>query len=99
MDFLRDLPIWNYFAGYFPIKLVKTADLPPDRNYIFGCHPHGIFCFSHFINMSTNATGFSKLFPNIASHLIILNYQFYLPIHRELVGLLGQCEQMASLFL
>ena len=27
---------------YFPIRLHKTCDLPPDRPYIFGYHPHGV---------------------------------------------------------
>lgn len=26
---------------YFPIALVKTADLDPSKNYVFGYHPHG----------------------------------------------------------
>ena len=26
--------IWKHFADYFPMRLVKTADLPPDKNYI-----------------------------------------------------------------
>ena len=24
------------------MTLVKTQDLPPDRRYVFGYHPHGI---------------------------------------------------------
>jgi len=40
----KNSSIWNHFAAYFPIKLVKTTDLPADRNYIMG-----FVCFStHF---------------------------------------------------
>lgn len=88
-NFIRSLFLWKYFAEYFPIKLVKTVDLSPEKNYIFGCHPHGVLCFSHFINFCTEATGFGKLFPKLTSHLITLNYQFYLPIHRETFGFTG----------
>ena len=41
----------------------KAADLDPDANYIFAAHPHGIFCSSLFLAFSTEALGFSKLFP------------------------------------
>lgn len=41
-EYLRSLPLWRLFAGYFPAKLHKTYDLPADRKYIFGYHPHGI---------------------------------------------------------
>ncbi|KAI6187683.1 Acyltransferase [Aphelenchoides besseyi] len=32
----KSLPLWRHFANYFPIRLVKTAELPADRNYILG---------------------------------------------------------------
>jgi len=32
----RNLHFWEYLAAYFPMKLVKTAELPPDRNYVIG---------------------------------------------------------------
>lgn len=48
---------------YFQLKLVKTADLPTDRNFIFGSHPHGIIGASSVINFATEATGFSEMFP------------------------------------
>lgn len=59
-----------------------------------GLHPHGILCFSHFVNFATEGTGFSSIFPKIVPHLITLNYQFWLPLHREiflLSGLSLQC--------
>lgn len=35
-NFIRSLKIWKHFADYFPLKLIKTAELPPDSNYILG---------------------------------------------------------------
>uniref|UniRef100_A0A1I7XJ86 Acyltransferase n=1 Tax=Heterorhabditis bacteriophora TaxID=37862 RepID=A0A1I7XJ86_HETBA len=32
----KNSSIWRHFADYFPLRLVKTADLPVDRNYIIG---------------------------------------------------------------
>lgn len=33
---VRNQRMWKYFVDYFPTKLVKTAELPTDRNYILG---------------------------------------------------------------
>jgi hypothetical protein len=32
----RRVRFWNHLADYFPMRLVKTAELPPDRNYVIG---------------------------------------------------------------
>ena len=40
LKFMRNLPIWRHLANYFNIKLHKTADLDPSKNYIFAFHPH-----------------------------------------------------------
>lgn len=89
-EFLRRAEAWRLFAEFFPIKLVQTAPLSPEKNYIFGCHPHGILCFSHFVNFATEGTNFSQIFPGLRPHLIALNYQFWLPFHREIFILSGK---------
>lgn len=33
---------WKYFVEYFPMKLVKTVDLPPDRNYMIWWANHNL---------------------------------------------------------
>ena len=39
-NFIRNLSLWKHVANYFPIKLHKTSDLDPSKNYIFAFHPH-----------------------------------------------------------
>nr|XP_046237447.1 2-acylglycerol O-acyltransferase 1 isoform X2 [Scatophagus argus] len=39
---VRSWRVWDYFRDYFPLTLVKTVDLDPKKNYIFGFHPHGL---------------------------------------------------------
>ncbi|XP_028968299.1 2-acylglycerol O-acyltransferase 2 [Galendromus occidentalis] len=85
----RRWKLWTRVAEYFPIELVKTAELPPERNYIFGYHPHGIMASGSFINFATEATGFSKLFPGIVPHLMTLSMNFCFPFHRDLILGLG----------
>lgn len=83
-EWIRRWRIWDYYREYFPVRLIKTAPLDPDKNYIFGVHPHGILCFGAFLNFSTDATGFSQLFPGIKPFLLTLEGQFIMPLHREL---------------
>ena len=33
-NWIRNLAFWKYFVRYFPIRLVKTGDLDPSRNYM-----------------------------------------------------------------
>ena len=80
----RNWKLWKYYAGFFPLKLVKTHDLDPNKNYIIGSHPHGIMCAGAFGNFATEGTRFSEKFPGITPHILALEGQFWLPLHREL---------------
>ncbi|CEQ38705.1 SPOSA6832_00150 [Sporobolomyces salmonicolor] len=99
---LRRCRIWVWFAGYFPVSsngdgrstltttspCLQTADLPPDRKYVFGYHPHGVIGMGAIANFGTDATGFSRLFPGLKPHLLTLASNFHLPLYREiLIGL------------
>ncbi|XP_027014433.1 diacylglycerol O-acyltransferase 2 [Tachysurus fulvidraco] len=90
-SWVRNWTVWKYFKDYFPIRLIKTHNLPPNRNYIFGYHPHGIFCFGAFCNFSTEATGFSKKFPGIKPSLATLAGNFRLPLLRDYLMSGGIC--------
>ena len=70
--FMRGLGLWKYFRDYFPIEMVKTTELDPQKNYIFGYHPHGILCAGAFCCFATEATNFSQVFPGITPHLLPL---------------------------
>ncbi|XP_066435887.1 diacylglycerol O-acyltransferase 2-like [Eleutherodactylus coqui] len=90
-EWVRSWSVWNHFRDYFPIKLVKTHNLPPGRNYIIGSHPHGILCIGAFCNFVTESTGFSQKFPGIRPHLATLAGNFRLPILREYMMSGGLC--------
>jgi Diacylglycerol acyltransferase len=42
MMWLRRLPLWEFMRDFFPVSLIKTTELDPSKNYVFGYHPHGI---------------------------------------------------------
>ncbi|KAK7925413.1 hypothetical protein WMY93_007723 [Mugilogobius chulae] len=90
-SWVRSWTVWTYFRDYFPIRLIKTHNLSPSRNYIFGYHPHGIFCFGAFCNFGTEATGFSKKFPGIKPSLATLAGNFRLPVLRDYLMSGGIC--------
>lgn len=36
------MKIFKYTANYYPVKLIKTTNLPVDKNYLFAVFPHGV---------------------------------------------------------
>ncbi|XP_061073422.1 diacylglycerol O-acyltransferase 2-like isoform X2 [Conger conger] len=90
-SWVRNWTLWTYFRDYFPIRLVKTHNLSPSRNYIFGYHPHGIFCFGAFCNFSTDVNGFLKKFPGIKPFVTTLAGNFKMPIVRDYLMSVGIC--------
>ncbi|XP_051972919.1 2-acylglycerol O-acyltransferase 2 [Xyrauchen texanus] len=96
------MPVWEYLRDYFPIKLVKTADLDPRLNYVLGFHPHGILVAGAFTNFCTEATGFSKLFPGLKSNLLMLPLWFRVPFFRDYImyaGLVSSDKESAKYLL
>ncbi|XP_006788763.1 2-acylglycerol O-acyltransferase 2 [Neolamprologus brichardi] len=97
--FLCSLKVWEYMRDYFPIKLLKTADLDPRHNYILGFHPHGVLVAGAFTNFCTYSTGFRQLFPGITSYLLMLPLWFRAPFFRDYImcgGLIPSDKESAT---
>lgn len=56
-------PLWALVRDYFSARLLRTAPLPAEGNYIFAVHPHGIAAISAYLTFCTQSTGFASLFP------------------------------------
>ncbi|RKF62151.1 Diacylglycerol O-acyltransferase 2A [Erysiphe neolycopersici] len=102
-QFLRSLPVWKLFAGYFPVQLHRSEELMPTRKYIFGYHPHGIISMGAFAAFCTEALDFSRLFPGIKNTLLTLDSNFRIPFYREYALAMGlasvsreSCENLLS---
>ncbi|KFQ62050.1 2-acylglycerol O-acyltransferase 2 [Pelecanus crispus] len=96
---LRNSVVWRYMRDYFPITLVKTAELDPHQNYLMGFHPHGVLAAGAFLNFCTEASGFSTLFPGITPHLMMLSLWFRIPFLRDYLmsgGLVSSDKESAS---
>eukprot|EP01132_Coremiostelium_polycephalum_P006833 gene6833-8476_t len=85
----RNSRLWKYFKNYFPISLVVSSKLDPKKNYIFGCHPHGIISIGAFLNFATNANRIEQEFPGVDIHLLTLESNFKIPFFRDVLMSLG----------
>lgn len=88
-NWFRELSLWKYFRDFFPIHLIKTAELDPSKNYIMGYHPHGILSAGAIVTFGTEALNFSKMFPGLIPYMSTLEVQFFLPFFREYLLLTG----------
>ncbi|KAF8355519.1 hypothetical protein PRIPAC_97142 [Pristionchus pacificus] len=77
---------YRIFAEYFPLKLVKTAELDPERNYIIGSHPHEVLSIGACATFLTESTSANN------SGLLTLNGQFWFPLRREFGFVIGGAE-------
>ncbi|KFW65700.1 2-acylglycerol O-acyltransferase 2 [Pygoscelis adeliae] len=96
---VRNSVVWRYMRDYFPITLVKTAELDPRQNYLVGFHPHGILAAGAFINFCTEGSGFSTLLPGIPPPLMMLSLWFRVPFLRDCLmsaGLVSSDKESAS---
>ncbi|KAJ3061078.1 2-acylglycerol O-acyltransferase 1, partial [Rhizoclosmatium hyalinum] len=83
-------PVWHHSRHYFQAHLVKTADLPSDRNYIFSIHPHGVYLLGIFANITGNRKVFYETFgKGLSLRLATLPINFRLPGWREFFLSLG----------
>jgi hypothetical protein len=65
---------------YFPIRLYRTTKLNPDKQYLFGYHPHGAFCFGVFCPIFPKISGWEKLFPGVNCFMGVANSLLCIPI-------------------
>lgn len=89
-EWTRRWRIWKHQRDYFPIKLVKTAELPPSQNYVLGAHPHGIMSTAPFCNFLTECNNFSRRFPGLQPWVATLAGIFYVPVFRDYIMLSGE---------
>lgn len=93
---LRKLIVWRWVRNYFPIKLVKTAEIPADKNYLFAAFPHGVLSYGMATNVMTDANNFSVAYPGLDPYTVTLDQGFYFPITRDIALALGFCASSAE---
>ncbi|XP_041482471.1 2-acylglycerol O-acyltransferase 2-A-like [Lytechinus variegatus] len=91
-DWIRRWRLWVHMRNYFPINLIKTAELDPEKNYLMGFHPHGIMSMGAFVSFGTEACGFSEKFPAMRPLLLTLGGWFNFPLARDYIMSAGMCD-------
>lgn len=86
----------RHLCNYFPIKLVKTADLDPNKCYLFCNFPHGILSTGAFGAFGSDMLGCKKLFPGLQFRPIALQQHFQVPFLREYTYSTGACGSSAE---
>jgi len=64
---------------------VKTCDLPPEYNYLFLYHPHGIISMALQISLALNPMKFTEVYPGIKRRVCTLVASFKFPFFREVL--------------
>ncbi|KAI8855332.1 diacylglycerol acyltransferase-domain-containing protein [Chytridium lagenaria] len=85
----NDLEVWELFREYFSARLIKTADIKADRNYIFCVHPHGVYCLGVWANLTSNAKNLASAFPGLRIRPCTLPVNFRIPFWREFILSMG----------
>ncbi|CAH1396909.1 unnamed protein product [Nezara viridula] len=78
------LPFWKHLPDYFPVSLVKIADLDPNRNYLFCSHPHGLLGTASFINLSLGLAPNKAYFPGFNTKLAVKDLNVFYPFLRDI---------------
>jgi 2-acylglycerol O-acyltransferase 2 len=86
---VRSWKAWEYCADYFNAELIKTTDLPADRNYVFAIHPHGVLGVATILNFVTEARNITEMF-KLNFRIVTLPINFRIPFHRDLEVALGK---------
>ncbi|KAF3419827.1 hypothetical protein E2986_11660, partial [Frieseomelitta varia] len=73
-QWIRTCAFNRYFCNYFPVKLVKTTDLDPNKSYLFCNFPHGLICLGVYCAFGTDAAGFRELFPGLDINIIMRRF-------------------------
>ena len=87
---VRWLRCWKWAADYFPIRVVKTCDIPADgQNYLAVCHPHGAMALSTQLVFGTEGADISHVFPGLRSWGFGFWFFFITPFQREFFIAIG----------
>ena len=91
----------RYIPNYIScVPWSHEAKLPTENGekYVFGCHPHGIHCYS-LIELTSPMSDFGRMFPNLSGLKLTglaATIIFKLPIIRELFLFMGYIDASRS---
>ena len=88
-SFLMYRPIFKYITRHFELQCEREAILDPQKQYVFGWHPHGILLLGR---LSLYGGLWETLFPGLDCRTLAASPLFWLPPMRDVVLLLGAID-------
>lgn len=85
----RQSSLWDFAQRYGGLEVIRTHELTPNKQYIFGFHPHGILILSR---VATYGGLFEKLFPGIETRVLGATPMFWIPGGREMCLWMGAID-------
>lgn len=79
-DVVRASSLWGLTNKFLRTRIIREQELDPEKQYIFGFHPHGILVLSRLAICGGN---FEFLFPKISYRILGASAMFYIPLGRE----------------
>jgi Diacylglycerol acyltransferase len=80
----------DHVQRFFSGRVIKEVDLPSDKLYIFGYHPHGVLPVSLF--WLRNSDDWSALFPGIVFSILTASSLHLVPVMRDFLQWKGGRE-------
>ncbi|EGZ24864.1 hypothetical protein PHYSODRAFT_486821 [Phytophthora sojae] len=90
---LRTSSLWGLLNKFLRVKIIREQELDPNKQYIFGFHPHGIIVLSR---IAIFGGSFEDIFPGIKYRILGASPMFYIPLGRELCLWMGGVDASRS---
>ncbi|KAF4137478.1 Diacylglycerol acyltransferase domain-containing protein [Phytophthora infestans] len=90
---LRTSSVWGLMNKFLRIKIIREQELDPNKQFIFGFHPHGILVLSRLAIFGRN---FDDVFPGIKNRLLGASAMYYVPLGRDICLWLGGVDASRS---
>ncbi|EUB63276.1 2-acylglycerol O-acyltransferase 2-A [Echinococcus granulosus] len=85
----KELERWAREQGQEVGEEGAAIQLPTSVNYLLGYHPHGPVAMGMLMAYGNDLLNFSKVFPDIKTHIATLNVHYKVPFYREYAMLGG----------
>jgi len=80
--------LWKRIFAWFPASIHFESPLSPEKQYIFGSHPHGVMSLHHAM-LASNGCNFHSVSPGSSRRDLGASVVFRIPFYRDILLWLG----------
>ncbi|KAJ2396770.1 diacylglycerol O-acyltransferase 1 [Coemansia sp. RSA 2559] len=89
LSIVRKLPIWDHINRYFQPKIVFEEPLDATKQYVFGCHPHGVISYTSQLIAGATGMNIETHFPGLIVRGVTMPVSFTIPFFRDYALAMG----------